>query len=268
MKLCFSSFVCPDWNVEHLLAAGPRWGYTGVELRCDARHAHGVEVYTEPYEQRHLRELLGRAGLEAVCLATSLCLTDPTLSDLLPERAALAGNLGARGLRMYVGPRHGSMSDYEYQQVLGERLRYAAMLTEAENVELWLETFAPFGSGAALAALIHETQPRHVGVVWDVLETHTAKESPETTLQALGRMLHMVRLHDARRDADGLLPVPLGEGEVPITDVLATLSAADYQGYICGQWLGNLYAVQPDEALESFHTRYQSLLMKQSIAAR
>ncbi len=265
MELCLSTFVGPEWTTERLVAAAQRWEFRGLEFRCDARQAHGAEPYIEPYEQKRLRGLLQDNDTEAVGLATSLELAHPHVTEHLATRLELAGNLGARGLRLFVGDRPRTMTAYEYEQVLVDRLRFAATLADSYNVEVWLETHPPCATGADLAALIGQAQARNVGVVWDLVETARAGEDPPATLGHLRGLLRLVRLHDAVFTADGVLPTPLGDGQAPVEQVLTTLAGHDANTYLCAQWIGPLYHRDPDAALETFRKRLTALCDRLSL---
>ena len=44
MKISFMTFVAPEWTLEEHLTAAIRYGYDAIEPRCEADHAHGIEL--------------------------------------------------------------------------------------------------------------------------------------------------------------------------------------------------------------------------------
>jgi sugar phosphate isomerase/epimerase len=84
------------------------------------------------------------------------------------------------------------------------------------------------------------------------LSASSAARSPKTARSAglslrrrrgcwanLGRRILLAQVKDARPDparADGWQLVLLGEGEVPVRDMLALLSAGGYRGWVSVEW--------------------------------
>ena len=80
-------------------------------------------------------------------------------------------------------------------------------------------------------------------------------------LEALGRHISLVQVKDARRDPsreDQWQLVPMGEGEVPVPDLLSLLSSAGYVGWVSlefeKKWHPEL--ASPEQAL---HPQAQTL---------
>jgi fatty-acyl-CoA synthase len=64
-------------------------------------------------------------------------------------------------------------------------------------------------------------------------------ESADDVYAALGQRILLAQVKDARRDAgqaDGWQLTLLGEGEVPVRDMLGLLAAGGYQGWISVEW--------------------------------
>ena len=43
-KLCFSTWICPEWTAAALIDGMVTYGYEGVEFRMGKGHLHGVEL--------------------------------------------------------------------------------------------------------------------------------------------------------------------------------------------------------------------------------
>jgi fatty-acyl-CoA synthase len=75
--------------------------------------------------------------------------------------------------------------------------------------------------------------------VWDSHHPHRTGERPADVWANLGPRILLAQVKDARPDAgrdDGWQLVPLGDGEVPVRDMLALLSAGGYQGWVSVEW--------------------------------
>jgi sugar phosphate isomerase/epimerase len=75
--------------------------------------------------------------------------------------------------------------------------------------------------------------------VWDSHHPHRMGERPAEIYQNIGRRTLLAQVKDARRaDAreDGWQLVLLGEGEVPVREMLRLLAAGGYEGWISVEW--------------------------------
>ncbi len=78
-----------------------------------------------------------------------------------------------------------------------------------------------------------------VGAVWDSHHPHRMAETPVETFRHIGSRLVLAQVKDARRDStreDGWQLVALGEGEVPVREMLAVLVQNGYRGAVSVEW--------------------------------
>src|SRR5690606_24946560 len=103
MKMSFMTFACPKWSFDQVIDAAARHGYQCIEFRCNAGHAHGVEVHTDSETRRRMREELRSAAIEVCCLATDLQIAQAhTQRDVVPY-LQLARDIGAPAIRVLCG---------------------------------------------------------------------------------------------------------------------------------------------------------------------
>jgi sugar phosphate isomerase/epimerase len=116
-----------------------------------------------------------------------------------------------------------------------------ASLPEAERlgVRIGVETHDAFSASSVVAELLALVDSPWVGAVWDSHHPHRMGERPaEVHANLAGRIL-LAQVKDARRApdrADGWQLVPLGEGEVPVREILRRLLAGGYQDWISVEW--------------------------------
>ena len=73
------------------------------------------------------------------------------------------------------------------------------------------------------------SDPQWVGAVWDSHHPHRVGESPADVYANLGRRILLAQVKDARRTPDGDWElVLLGEGEVPVREMLGLLASGGY----------------------------------------
>src|SRR6202034_1195438 len=98
------------------------------------------------------------------------------------------------------------------------------------GVAIGVETHDAFSASAVLAELLALVDSAAVGAVWDSHHPHRMGERAAGVWANLGRRILLAQVKDARPDSareDGWQLVPLGEGEVPVRDMLAVLSAGE-----------------------------------------
>jgi sugar phosphate isomerase/epimerase len=119
--------------------------------------------------------------------------------------------------------------------VLQEAIPHAERL----GVAIAIETHDSFSASSVVAELLAMVQSKWVGALWDTHHPHRMGERPAEVYEHIGpRVLH-VQVKDARRSVahkGGWQFVPLGEGEVPVREIIRLLAAGGYAGYLSVEW--------------------------------
>src|SRR5260370_10691408 len=120
-------------------------------------------------------------------------------------------------------------------------LESAVPLAERLGVAIGVETHDAFSASSVVAELLALVDPGTVdsgavGAVWDSHHPHRMGERPAEVYANLGPRILLAQVKDARpRDGDWQL-VLLGEGEVPVRDMLGLLTARGYPHWISVEW--------------------------------
>ena len=130
-----------------------------------------------------------------------------------------------------------------------EQLRAAARVLDATvplarrlGVAIGVETHDDFSASSVVAELLALVDPAAVdsgavGAVWDSHHPHRTGEPPDQVYANLAPRILLAQVKDARRKADGDWQlVLLGEGEVPVRDMLGLLAAGGYPHWISVEW--------------------------------
>ncbi len=253
MKISFMTFACPEWSLDEVIAAAGRHGYHGIEFRCDGKHAHGVEVFTGESERRAIRKKLEKADVEICCLATSLQFAREVVHDEAPARIKLAADLGCPALRVFCGPPPIDGERDTMIRTVAENLREIANLAEQSHVQLWLETHDRMSKGVDAAAAVRMANHPNIGINYDNMHPYRQGESLETTVEAIDGLVRHTHFHDAINAPDKVIVTPFGQGQMPLDEMFTALLKMSYDGYISGEWFGDMYGAKPDDALAQFH---------------
>jgi sugar phosphate isomerase/epimerase len=254
MKVGYSNLACPDWRFEQTVEAVAAYGFDGLEVRL-----FDGEVVTPSLpagDRRRAERALAASGVEVVALDTSLRLAGTDGAAFKADVAAMAeigAEWGAPLLRLFGGPLPASPEARE--EALGraaELLAEAVPIAAEQGVALALETHDDFSSARVVARAL-ELAGGGAGAVYDSHHPHRRGENPAQVLECLGRYLSLVQVKDAVRlpGEDQWRLVPLGQGEVPVRELLALLPGAGYDGWVSlefeKKWHPEL--APPEEAL-------------------
>jgi sugar phosphate isomerase/epimerase len=240
MKLAFSTLGCPAWTIEQVTAQAVHDGYQGVELRIYKGAVIPADLALD--ERRHVRSVFADAGVEICCVSASTRFSsaDPTdrkkQEDELCRYVQLADDLGSPLVRTFGGMMPEGVAEDSVFRYVGDSLNRVADRTAGAKASVVLETHDAFSSGKAVATVLQYVASPRVGALWDTHHPYRTGETADQTYQLLkDRLLH-THVKDARRKGDGWQLVLLGEGEVPVRDVLLTLKANGYASWVCVEW--------------------------------
>ena len=240
MKLGVTTLGCPDWTLDDILRRLPGYGYEGVELRGlgpDLDLAVSP-AFSTPAAMARTRTAFADAGLAVCGLDTSCTFTNPAQAaeNLDAARRALdmAQALGAPTVRVFGGAIDADAERPAAAARVAEALEqlggYAA---QTGSVSIVLETHDAFSTGRQAADVLHQVKSAAVGILWDLHHPFRQGESPAETLAALGPYVKQTHVKDSRPGGTYCL---LGEGDVPILEMMGLLKRAGYDGWINLEW--------------------------------
>jgi len=193
-----------------------------------------------PEARARVKRTLAAAGLPAVAVDTSIRLTGDDPGAELRRFLELASDWEAPLVRVFGGALPpGGPARRAQLEAAARVLEQAAPAAERLGVAIGVETHDAFSASSVVAELLALVDSAAVGAVWDSHHPHRAGERAADVWSNLGRRLLLAQVKDARRDPgreDGWQLVPLGEGEVPVRDMLALLAAGGYQGWVSVEW--------------------------------
>ena len=235
MRLAFSTLGCPEWGIDQILEAARMHGYDGVELRFyqgsfDLPAALGAF----PGGPREFRRRFERVGVAICCLDSSVVLSKPDTSIADGEQMIdLALALGAPYLRVVGGDVPENESRESCQKRAADKLARLGQRAAQRGIRILLETHDAFSSGAQVAALLAAAGDRGAGAIWDVHHPAAMGETPAQTAKLIGKHTYHVHVKDGKGGDKLTL---LGDGDVPLKEILGELHKLRYQGYLSFEW--------------------------------
>lgn len=232
-RVAFSTLAFPHATLASAASLGRRWGYTGVELRL----IDGELIDPSMPGTQRARVKRALAGLPVVALDSSVRLTDDDSGPQLRGFLQLASDWEAPLVRVFGGALPAS------GPVRQGRLRAAARVLESSvplarrlGVAIGVETHDDFSASSVVAELLAMADPDWVGAVWDSHHPHRMGEPAADVYATLGRRILLAQVKDARRCGNDWQLVLLGEGEVPVREILGLLAAGGYRHWVSVEW--------------------------------
>ena len=229
MNLSFSTRGWPDLTWEEMMETALDMGFNGIEVynlpkfdpmidRSGPFHKYQAAATVRTLREKKLKipcfdtsyDL--SAGME--CLPYLLTLMEVAHNTQVPYVVACA------------------LQDHE-EQVFDN---LAVLLDKAEEmgVTLLLKTSGIYADTARLRKVLDHFACDQLGALWDVHHTYRDfGESGDATIKNLGAYVCHVHLRDSDDNSQYQL---IGEGTMPLDDVMRALSSVNYDGFLSLEW--------------------------------
>jgi sugar phosphate isomerase/epimerase len=237
-RLAFSTLAFPGTTLARAASLGSEYGYQGIELRLIDGEL--IDPSMPASARATVRQTVAAVGLPIVAVDSSIKLTGDNPGPELSRFLELASDWECPLVRVFGG----GLSDdarLRREQLAGAArvLEAGIPLAERTGVAIGVETHDAFSSAAVVAELLAMVDSPWVGAVWDSHHPHRMGERPSDVYDLLGRRLLLAQVKDARRaagSADAWQLTLLGQGEVPVREMLRLLHGGGYQDWISVEW--------------------------------
>ena len=229
MNLSFSTRGWGDLSWEELLDAALDMKFTGIEVynlfkfpaltdRGGPFHKHKIAATI-----RQLRDL----KLTIPCLDTSMDLSESEANaDVVADMMRIAHDLQV--------PYVVGWASSPNEKMIVSNLEKLLPLAEELNVCLLIKTSGIYADTGRLRTLLESFASDYTGALWDMHHPYRDfDESADTTIKNLGTYVKHVHLRDSDdKDTYNLI----GEGNLPVADMIRALSSINYDGFISLEW--------------------------------
>ena len=237
-RLAFSTLAFPGTTLARAASLGSEYGYQGIELRLIDGEL--IDPSMPASARSAVRQTVAAVGLPIVAVDSSIRLTDEDPGPEISRFLTLASEWECPLVRVFGG----TLSDdpqvrQDQIEAAAKVLEAALPLAERAGVAIGLETHDSFSSAAVVAEVLAMVDSPNVGAVWDSHHPYRMGETPREVYDLIGRRVLLAQVKDARRAperADGWQLTLLGQGEVPVREMLDLLDQGGYQGWISVEW--------------------------------
>jgi sugar phosphate isomerase/epimerase len=237
-RLAFSTLAFPGTTLARAASLGSEYGYQGIELRLIDGEL--IDPSMPASARSAVRQTVAAVGLPIVAVDSSIRLTDENPGQDISRFLTLASEWECPLVRVFGGTLSDDPQARQDQIKAAAKVLEAALpLAERAGVAIGLETHDSFSSAAVVAEVLALVDSKYAGAVWDSHHPYRMGETPQEVYDLIGQRVLLAQVKDARRAperADGWLLTLLGQGEVPVREMLDLLDQGGYQGWISVEW--------------------------------
>ena len=229
MNLSFSTRGWPDLTWDEMLQTALEMGFGGIEVynlpkfnpmleKGGPFHKHKVAATV-----RQLRD----QKLVIPCFDTSVDLSEsPACIQVLTELMKTAHNAHV--------PYVAACALSENEELVRRNLTALVEAAEQIGVSILIKTSGIYADTGRLRTMLESFASDDMGALWD-MHNHYRDfgESADTTIKNLGAYVKHVHLRDS--DDAGTYNL-IGEGTLPVADMIRALGSINYDGFVSLEW--------------------------------
>ncbi len=238
LRIAFSTLAFPNANLATAVSLGRSFGYGGVELRLIDGDL--IDPAMPAADRAAVKRTATAAGLPIVAVDSSIRLTDDEPGTQLRQFLELASDWESPLVRVFGGRLPDDDAERQARLAAAARVLEASVpLAEKLGVAIGVETHDAFSASSVVAELLAMVPSGVVGAVWDSHHPYRMGQQPDEVWADIGPRVLLAQVKDARRDAaraDGWQLVLLGQGEVPVREMLELLAGQGYEGWVSVEW--------------------------------
>jgi sugar phosphate isomerase/epimerase len=238
--LTFSTLACPEWDIHRIISKAAHFGYDGIEWRG------GPLGHVQPGMSQEMKKVIRRRledlGLFSLAITAYTSFVSPDRQErednleALKNYLNLAAEIGAGYVRAFLGELSAGTPPASAYPLILDCLQPALEFASALGVTIAIEPHDDFVHSASVVPLIDHIDHPRLKVIWDFGNAYAAGEEPEEGFRLLCGKIAYLHVKDGRRTADEWQLCPLGQGEVPLSDVFNLLVNAGYNGAVSVEW--------------------------------
>ncbi|MBP7176550.1 MAG: AMP-binding protein [Thermoclostridium sp.] len=242
MKIAFSTLGCPDFDWPDIYSMAKDLGFDGIEIRGLGNDIFAVQA--QPFTEGQLPHTIAKLAslhLEIPCLSSGCCLkyADKTEENVaeITQYILLAKKLGTPYIRVLADREPAPEGEVDDEIVLAA-LRRLVPVAEQNGVTLLLETNGVYSDTSRLRELLNRVASDSVAALWDIHHPYRfAGETPGKTVQNLGAYIQYVHAKDSVIEDGKISYRMMGEGDLPVGDMMRALRSINYEGYVSLEWV-------------------------------
>ncbi len=238
MKLSFSTKGWHDARFEDFCDIAQELKFEGIELhnihnrlftdKDGAFHDYAAAATLRKLYEKNLQ----LTCIDAVCDVSDNSAYDDTMTEI-KSCIEIAKNLKIPYVRLRAEKEYSE----EIFSAVETLLKNIIPQAEENSVTLLLETSGMFADTSVLRDMLERFACDNLAALWNVSAAYfTSGEKPEEIIKNLGAYVRHVHISDAVKTDDGIEYCLIGEGQLPINDMILALRSVNFDGFISLVW--------------------------------
>lgn len=253
MKISFFTNSLHRWPIEKSFEVASRFGYDGIEIWGGRPHAYAPDM--RPEDIQKIKDLSVKYNLPIVSfepeMACLLWRDQRWIDESMEYFRQCIDFCKAIGCPYMVMAALQCSYEYSTDEDWAQFIKYmkelAAYSESVDGVTMILETVTPWEGNILIRSddtvrALKEIDSPKVKAMLDLAAPLTVGEPSSNYFEKLGKDLVHVHLVDCKKDVEDHLI--LGDGELPVEEVLSMLDSYGYDGY-CSVELFDEYRTEP-----------------------
>lgn len=253
MKISFFTNSLHRWPIEKSFEVASKFGYDGIEIWGGRPHAYAPDM--RPEDIQKIKDLSAKYNLPIVSfepeMACLLWRDQRWIDESMEYFRQCIDFCKAIGCPYMVMAALQCSYEYSTDEDWAQFIKYmkelAAYSESVDGVTMILETVTPWEGNILIRSddtvrALKEINSPKVKAMLDLAAPLTVGEPSSNYFDRLGKDLVHVHLVDCKKDVEDHLI--LGDGELPVEEVLSMLDSYGYDGY-CSVELFDEYRTEP-----------------------
>lgn len=253
MKISFFTNSLHRWPIEKSFEVASKFGYDGIEIWGGRPHAYAPDM--RPEDIQKIKDLSAKYNLPIVSfepeMACLLWRDQRWIDESMEYFRQCIDFCKAIGCPYMVMAALQCSYEYSTDEDWAQFIKYmkelAAYSESVDGVTMILETVTPWEGNILIRSddtvrALKEINSPKVKAMLDLAAPLTVGEPSSNYFEKLGKELVHVHLVDCKKDVEDHLI--LGDGELPVEEVLSMLDSYGYDGY-CSVELFDEYRTEP-----------------------
>jgi sugar phosphate isomerase/epimerase len=244
-KLCFNTLSCPDWSLREVFENAKKYGYKAIEIRGIKGQ---VDILNSPEfapdKILTINQMAEDFDVKILNLNSSVVLHEYEVVkkrqhiDTAKRYIDLAEKLSCPFVRVFPDKFPKERSKELGLNTIRENYETVVNYCLGTKVKVLLDAHGDMVWSADIKQIMQSVDKKHAGIIWDFFNMHlVTKESPQKMFQQLKEYIEIVQLKDGFFKSYANYEYTLmGQGEVPIKEILQLIKADNYKGFISFEW--------------------------------
>ena len=255
MKLSLSTYGWSKHTWDTICRIAKNSGFSGIEIHSGHEPKLKGGIFNPDSANATYRDLLEK-GLEIPCIDATSNITAPNkIQETCAEIEVCIKN--AYNLRVpyvRIGAKESAWTEEEQKTTAIKCLEKLSPIAEKHGILLLIESIALFSDTKKLCQILDHFACDNLGALWDMHHTVTkGEETAAETIKTLGAYVKHVHLKDYEIVNDKIEYRLIGEGSLPMKELMLALYSINYDGFISMEWEPEWMNEMTDIELISLH---------------